>query len=114
MAVDSDYDPGHIEDVGSELWRSLLALTAKLSSAVAMKRSLDSGMLRQENVCILGKQTPTVFEQLPSVQNINMLPLVVMNRQSNCGTFIHEVVTGYSKDITARYSVFCSPPMVAA
>ncbi|QKQ75422.1 WD40 repeat domain-containing protein [Nostoc sp. TCL240-02] len=23
MAVDSDYDPGHIKDVGSELWRSL-------------------------------------------------------------------------------------------
>ena len=24
MAVESDYDPGHIKDVGSELWRSLL------------------------------------------------------------------------------------------
>ncbi len=23
MAVESDYDPGHIKDVGHELWRSL-------------------------------------------------------------------------------------------
>lgn len=57
---------------------------------------------------------PTGFGQLPSVQTLNTLPLVVMSRQSNCGTFTQELVRGYSKDIAAKLSVFCSLPMVTA
>lgn len=59
MAIESDYDPGHIKDVGSELWRSLsLALGEKVT-----KNNLH-GVLKRNTQCQNNITAPTVNLQL--------------------------------------------------
>ncbi|WP_413172873.1 DUF4351 domain-containing protein [Anabaena azotica] len=47
MAVDSDYDPGHIKDVGSELWRSLSKALGEKVTKNNLHRVLEQTAQRQ-------------------------------------------------------------------